>query len=524
MEDPELTEDLYNQFREVFDYIDADGGGSISSSELQKSEGALKRLNNLFSDSKGRIKLNRECFKRMDRNRDGVLTPFELLRELLPQVPPHRLKASYEPLEEKWVEKNPLPPRPKKRAAQESEISPKEDGEEEVLSADDYAYYKECFQSLDADASGQASLSELRVFLEKQSDPRFAQLSKAKSAADWKALDIDRDGYLSFDELLRRCIADRPWRIRRDARRHAREHGLPAGCAIHHKGQIDALSKLIRRKKSTMVEELSLFGDASGPVTNQPKAMARLQPLKKVQYHDLRIRELEERVRDIDRQVQEQAEVEKEKKLKLLLSQTPPRGQPKQRPGILSPARLGAEEINAANNRLYYEALSARTQKRTDLLRSVEKELHPRKGRFLGQHQVTADDIAGLNDRLYDGPMAQKEQRKQETEEKLISGMMVSKQISLDECAESVARLGGSDVKEREERNLKLRDKWIKEPAKKVTSPAKAAESSQRLFAKAQQQEEHRQVLKERHSPSPKSATISPRQVAALVERMTTPK
>ena len=237
-----LSRDAYLQYREIFFRISgnhhhmAKRTKDMELAVLLKSEDELAELRTLFGHLPDLA--NRSVFKSVDKDRTGMISAAELLRAMLPGVSKHLVKHAMRTYEHAWKEyKKQLLDEAAAALAEERAVLAEEEEEEDpdeddgdgesseepvAVSGETYVFCKEMFEAIDVDGSGEITCTELQKFIDTNPSPFMSKVN-------WKYLDKDRNGFVSFVEFVR-CLhpTAHPWRVRKDIAINEKIHGKVA--------------------------------------------------------------------------------------------------------------------------------------------------------------------------------------------------------------------------------------------------------------------------------------------------------
>lgn len=541
-----LAREDYFAYRSIFAVLNTDGSddGGVSLRDLSRAAGAQARawvaeqLKPIFGAAAvERIALlaapdsspgaspathpiarrtSQADFKAVDRDRSGQVSSEELLRHLLPEVQPHALRARVRPWAREWEAANPGQGARQRREwaaahpAEEASPAPAPAGPAEgrpaapLVDVDSYVFYKEVFEQMDLSSDGRVSIQELQRWIQGNAGAFGRTL-------DWKAVDRDRSGYVTFDELLRAAYPSAPsFRLRKECAVLAAAHGAPRGAWAATPAE-PARPGTAPRDAEQLLQQLS-GSAAAGRVPTPGTRYTR---------YDARIRELEERVREVEREGQERDRRARAR-----------RGGRR----ALSPDQQQA--LNARLTVLSYTRPPPAAlppvvwRSRDEDGRMVRPSTSHRMTRGWGDERLDGEELDSTNSRLYDEPLAARTTRREEIEEKRAEArteMLSVHRTPVDkEAGEAlVDRLGVSDIFGRQEKREMLVRKyqsgaqsagrWRRGPL----SAADAAAAALRMCdASVARKAQARERLREKYDTSPPRRQLSAEQQASLVDRI----
>ncbi|KAJ9470005.1 hypothetical protein DIPPA_35935 [Diplonema papillatum] len=446
---PFLGRASYLAFRRLFELASGGGSSELSPAMLVERDAEVKQMCDLFSvpslDVTGEL-----AFKRMDKDRSGAVSAFELLRVLLPEVSKHNIKHAMRYYEGPWRElKSEMQQAAAAGAAEEAEEAGGEeesgdqgDGDEELLvvSEEAYAYCKEVFESMDGDGSGSVSCREAAEHFAANENPFGRRI-------EWKGLDRDGNGYFSFEEFLRAYHpADAAWKVRSDLRILAETLGLPAGCCCPSGGRDTAPPASVRRRRRT---------DGGTPRKRAASSTRRLSNTRS-HWFDARIKRLAERV----------AAAEKAEKA-FAKSRSPQR------------RVLTETEMRALNQKLFQRhRFQEQETKRSERLRDEAI----RKSRWYNDSKLNIDSLEELNQRLYSDVVGIRDERRLAVEASFEQSSPV-RTIDPEDLQSSIQRLYTNDVQQRKQRHQLLVSSFAAPLSRpRVASPEARAVTTTRLY------------------------------------------
>ena len=443
-----LPKDLYIEFREILYSIGTTRSNELRLKSLCDSKTEVSQLSDLFGVQ---LQTDIKSLKKIDKDRTGLISPFELLREFLPGIQQHLIKSAMKKYEPAWnSHKKELIAAAEEEEEEEEEDNDNTDADESqndnsnplnqllVVDVDVYLYCKQAFETMDEDRSGEIGIREISHYVRQHGSPFTGNI-------DWKLLDRDRNGYCSYEEFLRASYPTEPtWKIKKDLMVLYETHGKPETITTNKKTVLNQT----RLRKSKTPEPIILSQLSGG-----------LQVIKATSY-DRRIKQLEHRLATAER---EQRAFEKARR-------------PLRNP-------LSEAQQLSLNNKLYYyqlerlqEAEKVRNEKLCD-------ELHPSQLRWFNHDKLSTDKVAILNTRLYDDPVVARVEKRQQLDSILQEPLSPQKVIDSEELVISVGRLYTSDIANRKERREILSKTLCGSgPTPRVSSPEACLLSSKRLY------------------------------------------